>query len=61
MMFASCDLTTPQKARTFEKRTLVKDAPKQIRTVTYQPSQKARAWGNDSENLTDLFLMPGKI
>ena len=62
MMLQSCDLNAPQKASGFNKKQSVKDIqPAKVKAVTFNPSQKARQWTQDSEELTELFMLPRKL
>ena len=59
-MFECSDLNAPQKAKSFKKPSVKEVQPKQVRVSNFQASQKSRKWDNQTEELSDLFTLPGK-
>lgn len=55
MMFESCDLTAPQKAKPFQKPSLKEINPVHVQAPQHHTSQSARRWDN-SQELSELFI-----
>ena len=50
-MMQCSDLSAPKAAKGFVKPAMNEVQPKRGKTITYQPSQKARAWVGDTGEL----------
>ena len=50
-MMQCSDLSAPKAAKGFVKPAINEVQPKRGKTITYQPSQKARAWVGDTGEL----------
>ena len=61
MMLECSDLTAPQKAKGFVKKSVNEIEPLRKATTVYHVSQKAHRWDGNTDKLTELFTLPGRF
>ena len=59
MMFECSDLSAPKQAKSFKTKTSVKDVQPNVKVASFQQSNRSRQWSGDTEQLTELFTLPG--
>ena len=62
MMMQCSDLSTPREAKGFVRKTAIRDVHigQTTSAPTYTESKLARHWDNSTNQLSDLFTVPGQ-